>query len=651
MSVEILEEKARRDHPLALNQESLPALSWGRPWRHLPLLIFKFFTSLRLAILVLFALIFALAAGTFLESLHGTEAARLLIYDSPWFGGVLMVLGINVACAALDRYPWQKKHTGFVVTHCGILLILIGSFVTQRWVVDGQMAIAEGQSEHRITLPEPILYVFAEEGHRPSIAALKKKPFAWHGKQKVLGSSLREPVPFEVYLLAYYPKARQKTAVIRSLAGPPALKVTLHNSFVNQTEWLVENDPSFGTLAMGPATLKFTDIALQENKGPAPEAGYLEFQFDPSALPKGHPEAERAARHKPSAGAPLKTTIHIPLTADLKLPATFPLEDTPYQITLTRLLQDAVVVGRELMDQAKDHGRGRESNPAVELLLEGNGLKERHTVFAKFPEFPTQHGMKPSGAGVRIFYRLPNAGSHGETHELRFVPLTLPSPLGGEGKGEELQYQIQDGVEIKTGIVKIGGEVPLGWMDLAFRVEEFFPHAEIRRSYEPEPPTSEGQEARPAIQVEVTEGTDTKTLWLAQGIAETLHGGGRTSHLLFAEKRLDAGFRLELRDFRIEYYPGTNRPASFESDVTLKDTSRGIVRDVTVSMNRPLVWRDYRIYQSGYSLPAGEPEISIFSVGRDPGIPVKYGGALVMIAGILTMFYTRRFSSHAGRLT
>ena len=100
-----------------------------------------------------------------------------------------------------------------------------------------------------------------------------------------------------------------------------------------------------------------------------------------------------------------------------------------------------------------------------------------------------------------------------------------------------------------------------------------------------------------------------------------------------------------LRDFRLEQYPGTSRPASFESDVTLKDDGRGLVRNQTVSMNKPLIYRGFRIYQSGYSQPQGEPEISIFSVGKDPGVPVKYAGTIVMVTGIIMMFYFRRFSS------
>ncbi|MGH7890561.1 MAG: hypothetical protein ACRENF_08435, partial [Thermodesulfobacteriota bacterium] len=124
--------------------------------------IFKFFASLKLAIFVLVALMAVFAAGTFVESAFGTETASLLIYQAPWFSLLLFLLGINVAAAALDRLPWEKKHTGFVVTHLGIILVLVGSFISSKGMIDGQVAIQEGEAEHRITLPEPVLYVYSE---------------------------------------------------------------------------------------------------------------------------------------------------------------------------------------------------------------------------------------------------------------------------------------------------------------------------------------------------------------------------------------------------------------------------------------------------------------------------------------------------------
>ena len=41
---------------------------------------------------------------------------------------LLAFLGDNILCAALIRYPWKKRQTGFVITHAGLLILLAGSY-------------------------------------------------------------------------------------------------------------------------------------------------------------------------------------------------------------------------------------------------------------------------------------------------------------------------------------------------------------------------------------------------------------------------------------------------------------------------------------------------------------------------------------------
>ena len=77
--------------------------------------VFKFFASLQLAVGTLIALMIVLAAGTIIESRYSADAARILVYGSPWFGLLLIVLVLNLACSAADRLPWKKKHIGFEI--------------------------------------------------------------------------------------------------------------------------------------------------------------------------------------------------------------------------------------------------------------------------------------------------------------------------------------------------------------------------------------------------------------------------------------------------------------------------------------------------------------------------------------------------------
>jgi len=608
---------------------------------------FRIFASVRLAIPILVSLIIILAAGTIIESLHGADAAKILIYDTVWFAAVLFLLGMNVFTAAIDRIPWKLKHIGFLITHLGIILILVGSFITKATMIDGQMPVAEGETAAHITLFEPIVYVFSEDVNADWIYAIPQKPFAWEGREKVSPS---EKADHEFYLLHYYPKARLNQSLQPAEEGPAAVRVKLKNSFLEQEHWLVEKDEKMSKVALGPAEIVFAQELLKEAAAPAPDdRGYLEIK-----LAEG--------------------SVRIPVPAADTLPFTSPVEGTPLQVTITRVLNNALVEGEKLIDKPEEGtlpgGPGR--NPAVELTLEGSGpslnelgtekspeldapgsgpslnepgtekspeldapgsgLQEFHTVFARFPEFPTQHGMKPSAAGLSIFYILPGTGPVDQTNELRFVR-----------QADGLAYQVKTGALVKTGKAVPKEPVQTGWNDLAFTVEEYLPHSRFNKTFDPQPNISQAEDLVSAAEVEIVKGKESRRLWLAQGLRDEVTLGGASYHLIFGQRRIPLGFKIELKDFKIENNPGTDQPARFSSDVVLKDDKQGLTRDVHITMNEPLEYQGFKLYQSAYSIEPGRPEISIFSVGRDPGVPVKYAGAIVLITGTITIFSQRKF--------
>ena len=76
-------------------------------------------------------------------------AAQQYIYRSPGFAILLAFLGMNILCAALIRYPWKKRQTGFVVTHAGLLTLLLGSYYSVRTADEGQVGMLEGDVQER----------------------------------------------------------------------------------------------------------------------------------------------------------------------------------------------------------------------------------------------------------------------------------------------------------------------------------------------------------------------------------------------------------------------------------------------------------------------------------------------------------------------
>ena len=108
--------------------------------------VYRFLASLKLAVISLSSLAAALALGTFFERSYGTSAAQDYVYQSTWFAVLLAFLAINILCAALIRFPWKRRQTGFVITHLGLLVLIFGSYFSFKTADEGMVVFLEGES-------------------------------------------------------------------------------------------------------------------------------------------------------------------------------------------------------------------------------------------------------------------------------------------------------------------------------------------------------------------------------------------------------------------------------------------------------------------------------------------------------------------------
>ena len=98
-------------------------------------------------------------------------------------------------------------------------------------------------------------------------------------------------------------------------------------------------------------------------------------------------------------------------------------------------------------------------------------------------------------------------------------------------------------------------------------------------------------------------------------------------------------FAVTLDNFEIVTYPGSHSPMDFVSHIVVAGDHADI------SMNNIYRRQGYRLYQADYT-PDGS---SVLSVSHDPlGIAVTYCGYLLLIAGLIVMFFSPR--SHFRRL-
>jgi len=103
---------------------------------------------------------------------------------------------------------------------------------------------------------------------------------------------------------------------------------------------------------------------------------------------------------------------------------------------------------------------------------------------------------------------------------------------------------------------------------------------------------------------------------------------------------LELPFALELKEFRIEYDPGTRHVADYISELQVGDSgsSAGMTME-TISMNHILKRDGYRFYQADYD---EDLQGSILAVSHDPwGVGITYTGYLLLALSMLGFFFER----------
>jgi hypothetical protein len=139
-----------------------------------------------------------------------------------------------------------------------------------------------------------------------------------------------------------------------------------------------------------------------------------------------------------------------------------------------------------------------------------------------------------------------------------------------------------------------------------------------------------------ALLLHLKSGTQEKdlTLWGGKGFEgepQQISLNGMHIRFSFGSRLEEVPFSLKLNRFILERYPGSNSPASFQSNITLIDNDRKYFRQDSIYMNNVLRYKGYRFYQSSYD---EDEKGTYLSVNRDmPGTIVSYTGYLLLVIG------------------
>ena len=156
--------------------------------------IYRFLASLKLAVFSISTLAATLAYATFFEIVVRHRCRAGYIYRSSGFAILLAFLGMNILCAALIRFPWKKRQTGFVVTHAGLLILLLGSYYSVRTSDEGQVGMLEGDVKSELVrIDHPVIRLWeidpgTRERMREIDLPFRAGSFEWGpGKPRSLG--------------------------------------------------------------------------------------------------------------------------------------------------------------------------------------------------------------------------------------------------------------------------------------------------------------------------------------------------------------------------------------------------------------------------------------------------------------------------------
>ncbi|MCJ7795713.1 MAG: cytochrome c biogenesis protein ResB [Thermoleophilia bacterium] len=317
-------------------------------------------------------------------------------------------------------------------------------------------------------------------------------------------------------------------------------------------------------------------------------------------------------------------------------------QDARFEFPVEQCMQKAVAVGetgltlkvlRYMPHALLDAGNrlrnasNRPVNPTIEVELAGPEGTVRRPAFAKFPEFWSTHDPK-NAAGLKVVFVASDA----------VAPSAPISVLSGP-EGKLYARFAPDGQPVVIKELTVGKPCESPWVGRRLTVLRQFDRARVKQTVIPMEPVRKKSRV-PAVLLEVKSAAGTERAWLQKYHSHPVTVGGTTYDLIYGNKRVPLGFSVTLKEAAIGYYPGTGRPRSYESLITILDPVSVRKLNRVISMNNPAKFGGYTFYQSDMR-PRGGRMSSILSVSWDPGQPIVFAGYIGLMAGMLLLLGRR----------
>lgn len=614
--------------------------------------VFRFFASLKLAVVLLAVLIIGAIAGTIYESSFDAKIARTYVYGAPWFNLWLVLLAANLAVSALSRWPWKKYHVGFLITHLGIITLLAGSLIGRIWGIEGTITLFKGEPpSNRLLVDQHQLRVRDTDGvikgypaefiNRPPSP---KRP--WDFGQLASGAHLT--------VIDYAPAMDAKLNP-KSLpeGGVPALHFNIATAMMGQSleSWLLAGDPQHGSFNMGLANIELkrgtapniekpaaspTPNESTKSNGPVDiEESIFAFAKSPEQqigrAAKGGRTGAKVQLLPPQNGN--KGSVAIQLgekkwTFDVaeNLRKDVPLTGSPFSLRIEEYWPDF-----RITDNKPGSVSDQPNNPTVVVTLRGHAVPATPLATAADPH----GGMNTSAAP-----EMPAAGGPTANHltlylaENGAITYDLASRKAGHSSGN----------------LSLNAPLPTGWADWQLTIDQTLAHAVQWMDFKPIAHPAAGADAPSGLRIRIEQNGQTLEQWIPAGWQVAVPTKPQEVQVAYGWKQLPLPIGLELLQFEVRRNEGSDAPAGFKSTLRVS-TAEGDSAEGQCWMNHPFSypgawWRTWTGLTYKMSQASWNPENldqSTIQILRDPGWLLKWIGSLLIVTGIFMMFYLKGF--------
>lgn len=662
------------------------------PWIRWPLRVYEALASLNLAVFLIASLSLLLAWATWVDSVYGPKGAQFAIYGTWWFAAVLALLGVNVLCAALVRFPWQRYQTGFVITHLGILVLLAGCVLSRLDGIDAQMPILEDGSSHR---------AFEDSQHFELAISETSSAASQRSPQRIRVPFVAGPLNWAEYdQRFFFPWGL--TSIDRGVIyDQDGIRLEVLDYMADAQLTAVEPLQLKARSAGEGAEGSWQQFQLASSTGSDRMMGRQ--QTNRQTLPSGVQILHWTARTQAETDAFLDSAPVGSLGEKGQLVLHAGGQKFHFQVHELKLEQVNRLGDTGVAFSLVQH------NPqlsAVQLLVYGpDGEPRQVVVVADFPDWSDVE----MGRGVLVNH-VRELGVYGaywssapqEKQESKRDGESKAKDANEPNKGRRidlvegadgrLYYRVWKSPQLEAaGPVPVDGSPIVAFagdpLRAAVVVEKFepsdLPGYRLRMvpfEFQRQKERSSARTQRRA-RVRLTVDGRTEEFWLdgiekypidlppTENQARIAQGDKRRVEIQLKWDAFEVGFDTYLREFSRKLDPGTSMASHYSSlvDFLDRDTQQKLTADsMLVTLNEPVDFLDpqtrrtYRVFQESYMGPfkPGDPWfdqrvastssrdqlfVSTLTVNYDPGRGLKYLGSLLIVAGVVVMFYMKAY--------